>query len=135
MRCAECRAVAAGLGAETPLLQLDGVVVVTPQGNTLAKHISLTILPHRNLLVTGPNGSGKSSIFRILRGLWPLVRGEIAVEGEPANWRLCSSVFYVPQIPYLGHGSLLHQLVYPLSVESALPRVVSKCARSDVILH
>lgn len=104
---------------DVPLLQLGSVAVVTPGGHTLAKHISIQVLPHRNLLVTGPNGSGKSAIFRVLRGLWPLVAGTISVAGDPAQWKLCSDVFYVPQQPYLSECSLLEQLIYPLALEGA----------------
>ena len=99
------------------LVKLDGLTVVTPTGKTLVKHCSLTVRSGCNLLVTGPNGSGKSSLFRVLRGLWPNVRGRISVAHGREGWKLGSSVFFVPQQPFLTHGTLLQQLIYPLSLE------------------
>lgn len=102
------------------LLDVKGLSVITPSGATLAKHVTLCVRAGEDLLVTGPNGSGKSSLVRILRGLWPNVRGSIAVAGGPDGWRSTSTVFYVPQQPYLGSSSLLEQLIFPLSVDGAL---------------
>lgn len=102
-----------------PLLDIKGLSVVTPAGATLAKHVSLRVHAGGDLLVTGPNGSGKSSLVRLLRGLWPNVRGSIAVAGGPDGWRETATVFYVPQQPYLGSTSLLEQLIFPLSLDGA----------------
>lgn len=118
---------AEGADAEPqPLLDVKGLSVVTPSGATLAKHVTLRVHAGEDLLVTGPNGSGKSSLVRILRGLWPNVRGSIAVAGGPAGWRSIATVFYVPQQPYLGSSSLLEQLIFPLSLDGAVPGAASR---------
>lgn len=71
--------------------------------------------------LVGPNGSGKSSIFRVLRGLWPVISGkltkpcQIMVDGKGSS----CGVFYVPQRPYTCLGTLRDQIIYPLSHEEA----------------
>lgn len=115
-------------GDPTALLRLDCLSVVTPSGGTLVKHCSLDVRLGCNLLVTGPNGSGKSSLFRILRGLWPNVRGAIHVAGGRRAWALGRDISYVPQQPYLSHASLLEQLIYPLSIDGARCTPCSVCA-------
>lgn len=69
----------------------------------------------------GPNGSGKSSVFRVLRGLWPIMSGKLIKPSQNANDEVGSGcgVFYVPQRPYTCLGSLRDQVIYPLSREEA----------------
>lgn len=74
------------------------------------------------LFCQGPNGSGKSSIFRVLRGLWPVVSGRLRMpkqSSSPGVKVLKSSIFYVPQHPYTCLGTLRDQIIYPLSREEA----------------
>jgi ABC-type sugar transport system ATPase subunit len=104
-------------GDKDSLLQLDQLSVVTPSGKTLLKHCSLNVRLGCNLLVSGPNGAGKSSLFRVLRGLWPNVRGHISVAGGLENWQLCREIVFVPQQPFLSYGTLMEQIVYPLSLD------------------
>lgn len=93
--------------ARSPLLILEYIVIL-----------------HANyFLCEGPNGSGKSSIFRVLRGLWPVVSGNLVKPGQPLNSELGSGIFYVPQRPYTCLGTLRDQITYPLSHEVAEKRV------------
>lgn len=68
--------------------------------------LTFEVAPGTNLLISGPNGSGKSSVFRIMSGLWPLKRG--TVTRPPV-----STMFYIPQKPYLTIGTLRDQISYP----------------------
>ncbi|KAG4995489.1 hypothetical protein JHK86_032316 [Glycine max] len=70
---------------------------------------------------SGPNGSGKSSIFRVLRGLWPIASGRLSRPSEDVDLEAGSGcgIFYVPQRPYTCLGTLRDQIIYPLSREEA----------------
>ncbi|KAL1568041.1 ATP-binding cassette sub- D member 1, variant 2 [Salvia divinorum] len=81
------------------IISFSKVDIITPGQKVLAKQLVCEIVPGKSLLVTGPNGSGKSSIFRVLRGLWP-VR------------------------PYTCLGTLRDQIIYPLSCDEAEKRLL-----------
>ncbi|KAJ9177606.1 hypothetical protein P3X46_012809 [Hevea brasiliensis] len=97
------------------------VDIITPAQKLLAKRLTFDIVQGKSLLVTGPNGSGKSSVFRVLRGLWPIVSGRLAKPSQYINEEGESGcgVFYVPQQPYTCFGTLRDQIIYPLSHDEA----------------
>ncbi|KAJ9162840.1 hypothetical protein P3X46_022582 [Hevea brasiliensis] len=97
------------------------VDIITPAQKLLARRLTCDIVRGKSLLVTGPNGSGKSSIFRVLRGLWPIVSGRLAKASQLNNEDSESGcgIFYVPQRPYTCLGTLRDQIVYPLSHDEA----------------
>ncbi|CAL5323857.1 unnamed protein product [Camellia sinensis] len=108
------------------LISFSKVGIISPSQKLLARKLTCDILPGKSLLVTGPNGSGKSSIFRVLRGLWPIVRGRLVKPhqqlDEDAGFGC--GVFYIPQRPYTCLGTLRDQVIYPLSLEEAEQRTL-----------
>ncbi|XP_057496579.1 ABC transporter D family member 1-like isoform X2 [Actinidia eriantha] len=119
------------------IISFSEVDIITPAQKKLARKLTFHILPGRSLLVTGPNGSGKSCVFRVLRGLWPLVNGRLVkpcqLTGEKAG---CGcGVFYVPQRPYMCLGTLRDQIVYPLSCEEAEQRILDLYGKGQISVN
>ncbi|KAK3043008.1 hypothetical protein RJ639_000985, partial [Escallonia herrerae] len=106
------------------IISFSKVDIITPAQKMLARQLTCDIVPGKSLLVTGPNGSGKSSVFRVLRGLWPVISGRLVKPCELINEDVRSGggVFYVPQRPYTCLGTLRDQIIYPLSHEEAEKR-------------
>lgn len=92
-------------------ITLDRVDIVTPDGECLAKDLSVQIDESSPLMITGMNASGKSSIARVLSGVWP-ARG-VGTLSMPDR----AKVVLVPQKVYSCQGSLADQLSYPLRIE------------------
>ncbi|CAO1943177.1 unnamed protein product [Urochloa humidicola] len=103
--------------ASEEIISFRDVDIVTPSQKLLASKLSCDVSQGKSLLVTGPNGSGKSSIFRVLRGLWPIASGRLIKPSE--------GIFNVPQRPYTCLGTLRDQIIYPLSHEEAELKMLS----------
>ena len=87
---------------------LDGVVVGYER--ELHAPITETLLPGTLTAITGRSGVGKSTLLRAIAGLLQPLRGEVSVHGSDvrtiseSEW--FAQVGYVPQDPWLGHGSI-----------------------------
>ncbi|RDX73977.1 ABC transporter D family member 1, partial [Mucuna pruriens] len=114
-------------------ISFSKVDIVTPAQKMLARELTCDIELDRSLLVTGPNGSGKSSIFRVLRGLWPIASGRLTGPSEDLDQEAGSScrIFYVPQRPYTCLGTLRDQIIYPLSREEAEFRALKMYGKGE----
>ncbi|EPS60813.1 hypothetical protein M569_13988, partial [Genlisea aurea] len=82
--------------------------------------------------ISGPSGSGKTSLLRALAGLWSYGNGSITffddnlqsvkeeeegrIRGRRRRRR--TSVFFLPQRPYMVLGTLRQQLLYPTWYEN-----------------
>ena len=80
-----------------PVIQVqDGAVSLG--GRPILRGIDLSVENGEVVAVLGANGSGKSTLVRMMMGLVPTVRGEVALFGTPLDrfkdWR---SIGFVPQ--------------------------------------
>ncbi|WP_136474938.1 ABC transporter ATP-binding protein/permease [Pseudomonas sp. DG56-2] len=73
-------------------------------GSPLLPALTLRLQPGTLTLLSGPSGMGKSTLLRTLAGFWPHVQG---------RWLTQAAVFWMPQDPYLGDGTLAELLTYP----------------------
>ncbi|KAH9670040.1 ABC transporter D family member 1 [Citrus sinensis] len=110
--------------------------IITPSQKLLARQLTFEIVPGKSLLVTGPNGSGKSSVFRVLRGLWPVVSGSLTKPSQHIDEEAGSGcgIFYVPQRPYTCLGTLRDQIIYPLSREEAELRALKLHGKGEKLV-
>ena len=119
-------------GDDSQVFAFSDVTVYSPDGRLLVKDLNLVLKPGENLFVSGANGAGKTSLFRVMAGLWAPAFGTVSrpsacfgkkdtdaggTQTETPNRTQTetfdSRVFYVPQRPYLAHGSLRDQVTYP----------------------
>lgn len=88
-------------------LALESLTLQPPQSErVLIKDLNLALQPGDALLITGESGCGKSSLIRAIAGLWRSGSGQI--QHPPME-----DFFFLPQQPYLQHGTLRSQIIYP----------------------
>lgn len=96
------------IASSTDLIQARALQVDLPDATVLLANVNFTLEQqrHQNILIKGASGSGKSTLLRVLAGIWPYVRGTLAI---PAAEQL----MFIPQKPYLPLGTLKEALLYP----------------------
>ena len=116
-------------------ITLEGVDIVTPDGQCLAQKVSLTVTKSTPLMVTGPNACGKTALFRVIGGLWPLRNGNMRVpRAAGSSTDNVKQLFLVPQRMYMASGSLADQITYPEVIRRE-ERTSEKEAELSALLH
>lgn len=106
------------------VLSLNNLSVSLGDGTAVVKETKVDIEAGERVLVAGESGSGKSTLVRAIAGLWPWGDGGV-------QFRSGSSVFMLPQKPYVPSGTLRRAVAYPHSardwtaqeLQSALTKV------------
>jgi len=101
---------------ESGTLSFKDVSIFKPDGTLLVKHLNFSVLKGTRVMITGENGCGKSSLFRVLRGLWPLSVGTIFT--PPRN--SLKTFYFLSQANFVPIGTLREILIYPQSVSDML---------------
>ena len=83
------------------MIKLEHVVKRYSGERDALKRVSLVIEKSEMVFVAGHSGAGKSTFVRALLGLWPVIAGEIRIDGAaPADYdpdEFGSQVGYLPQ--------------------------------------
>ena len=114
-------------------IEFRNVTVFSPDDRLLIKDVSLKIKRGESLFITGANGAGENEFVSRTRWIMGGVRGrrsstaerwfgeiektKLGDDGEE-NAVTVSSLFYMPQRPYLVTGSLRDQILYPAKQKS-----------------
>jgi vitamin B12/bleomycin/antimicrobial peptide transport system ATP-binding/permease protein len=94
-------------GSDEGRLEVDGVEVRTPDGESLVHALDFSLDPGDTLLISGPSGIGKTVLLQSLAGLWPFVSGRVRLPSGRHE------VMFVPQLPYIPLGDLRAVASYP----------------------
>jgi len=83
-------------------LSVDKVTVAVPgSGQVVLSDISFELEPGQALGIIGPSAGGKTTLVRALTGFWPVLRGNVRLDGaDLAQWRddeIGRHIGYLPQ--------------------------------------
>jgi PrtD family type I secretion system ABC transporter len=103
------------LHAPKSVLSVENVTVAPPgERKIVVQDASFQIKAGSAVGIIGPNAAGKSSLARAIVGVWPVVRGQIRLDGAALDqWSvdaLGEHVGYLPQDVELFAGSVKHNI-------------------------
>lgn len=127
--------------APTGAVRLQAVVAsAAGRATPILKGIDLELPPGTVTVLVGPSGSGKSTLARVTLGIWPMVAGEVLLDGLPVSgWdrsELGPYLGYLPQDVELFEGTLAENIARFGEIDSA--RVIEAAQRAglhEMILH
>ncbi|MDO5653141.1 MAG: ABC transporter ATP-binding protein/permease [Brachymonas sp.] len=90
-------------------LELSNVQCHLPTGKLQVQVAAQQAQPGDAVLVQGASGSGKSTLLRALADIWPQASGRVVLPEHS---------MFLPQRPYLPHGTLRAALAYPQPVDA-----------------
>lgn len=108
----------AGLALDQGLrgqIALKGLVALAKgREDAILKGIDAEFSPGEVVVILGPSGSGKSTLARCLMGIWPLMRGDVLMDGVSLrDWNrheLGPHLGYVPQDVELLEGTIAENI-------------------------
>ena len=70
------------------LFSVDNVTVVAPgSGKVLLSDVSMMLEAGQAVGIIGPSGGGKTSLMRAMAGVWPVLRGQVRLDGaDLSQW-------------------------------------------------
>jgi putative ATP-binding cassette transporter len=89
------------------LVELDGVEVRTPMGESLIEDLNVQLESGDTLIVTGRSGTGKTTLLRSLAQLWPFTSGTFRYPQAE------NETMFLSQMPYVPLGDLRAVVSYP----------------------
>ena len=103
------------LPAPAGALEVNGVFASPPRTvKPVLRGVSFALAPGEALGIIGPSAAGKSTLARVLVGVWPVLAGEIRLDGAAlADWdrsELGRHVGYVPQDIELFDGTVAENI-------------------------
>ncbi|MNZ92994.1 Heterocyst differentiation ATP-binding protein HepA [compost metagenome] len=101
--------------------------------------INMTIPANRMTAIVGPSGAGKSTLIDLLMGLIKPERGQVLIDGKEMSdadiLSLRSSISYVPQDPFIFHGTIRDNLlmVDPDATEDVMWEALSFSSAAEFV--
>ena len=103
------------LPAPQSSLKVEKITVAAPGSGTIVLNdVSFELSAGQALGLVGPSGSGKSSLARVLTGVWPILRGQVRLDGAAlTQWSpddIGEHIGYLPQDVSLLDGTVAENI-------------------------
>ncbi len=86
-------------------IEINNITFHYREDKPLLKDFSMKVSEGESVAITGPSGCGKTTISKLLLNLYPVIKGDILLEGRSyhslSNSDVRRLIAYVPQEPYL----------------------------------
>ncbi|MET0378877.1 MAG: ABC transporter ATP-binding protein/permease [Spongiibacteraceae bacterium] len=104
--------------ADKQTLEIRDLCITNPNGQILLENFNETFHRGDRVLIAG-DATVTVALFKVIAGLWPWGSGTVLLPRQHA-------ISFVPQRPFLPHGSLDALLSYPQAAHSYEPRAIHR---------
>jgi NitT/TauT family transport system ATP-binding protein len=88
----------------------------TAEGTLALQNTSLEVASGEFVAIVGPSGCGKSTLMKVVTGLWPPTRGNVAVNGKKVDRPLSITGMAFQNPTLLPWRTSMHNVMLPLEV-------------------
>lgn len=125
----------------TDFLEISNITFSYREDKPLLQNYSMNMKRGESIAITGPSGCGKTTLSKLLLGLYPVMGGDICLDGKSYhqmnNSELRSLIAYVPQEPYLFNISVKENILIgrPGATEEEMIQAAKMAHAHDFILQ
>jgi len=115
-------------------LEISNLSIENLDQRMLIEQLSGIFKPGSFTVLIGPSGIGKTTFLNVILGLLNQTKGKIfvnnATQSEEVYLKYASQIGFVPQDPYLFHGTVLDNITYPQKIINCSEELKQKAEKA-----
>jgi ABC-type multidrug transport system fused ATPase/permease subunit len=110
----------------------------TEEESMQLKNINMGISKGEKIAFVGESGSGKTTMVKVIRGLYPVPKGEVIIDGEKVKGKfkaLESFMSLIPQDPEIFNSTIKENITFGLKIPKNIMKKYTDLARVTSVIN
>jgi ABC-type multidrug transport system fused ATPase/permease subunit len=110
----------------------------TEEGRLQLKNVNMAIRRGERIALVGESGSGKTTMVKLIRGLYPVQKGEVIVDGMKLKDKfraMESHMALIPQDPEIFNATVRENITFGLNIRKSTVRKFTDMARVTGVIN